>query len=102
MDDSRTPMVTAPEDLILSKVALDAIAPCAQTSAEATNAALMLDTTNDDAFIPKLLIGCLYRTALNNQLVLNLQKLNLSAIFNESIDISINPRIMLKLPLICW
>jgi hypothetical protein len=53
-------MVTAPVALILSKVALEAITPCAQTSVEATNAALIPDTRNDDAFILKLLIGCLY------------------------------------------
>jgi hypothetical protein len=52
-------MVTAPVALILSKVALEAIALCAQTSVEATNAARIPDTTNDDAFIFKLLIGCL-------------------------------------------
>jgi hypothetical protein len=44
-------MVTAPAALILSKVALEAIAPCAQTSAETTNAALIPDTRNDDVFI---------------------------------------------------
>jgi hypothetical protein len=99
MDDSRTPIVTAPVDLILSKVALDAIAPCAQTSAEATNAALIPDTTNDDTFILKLLIGCLYRTAFNNQSRLKLHKLQLKSIFNESIKISINPCIKCKLPL---
>jgi hypothetical protein len=52
-------MVTALVALILSKVALEAIALCAQTSAEATNAARIPDTTNDDAFIFKLLIGCI-------------------------------------------
>jgi hypothetical protein len=45
--------------LILSKVALEAIALCAQTKVEATNATLMPDTRNDDAFISELLIGCL-------------------------------------------
>jgi hypothetical protein len=66
-------MVTAPVDLILSKVALEAIALCAQTSAEAINAALMLDTTNDDAFIFKLLIVYLLRTALNYETAFYLQ-----------------------------
>jgi hypothetical protein len=51
MDDSRTPMVTAPVALILSKVALEAIALCAQTSVDATNAALIPDIANDDNFI---------------------------------------------------
>ena len=41
IDDSRTPMVTAPVDLILSKVALEAIALCVKTSNEATNADLI-------------------------------------------------------------
>jgi hypothetical protein len=59
IDDSRTPIVTAPVALILSKVALEALALCAQTSVEATNAARIPDTTNNDAFIFKLLIGCL-------------------------------------------
>jgi len=42
--------------LILSKVALEAIALWAQISVEAINAALIPDTRNDDAFIFELLI----------------------------------------------
>jgi hypothetical protein len=59
IDDSRTPIVTAPVALILSNVALEAIALFAHTRVEATNAALMPDTRNDDAFIFKLLVGYL-------------------------------------------
>jgi hypothetical protein len=73
MDDSRTPMVTAPVDLILSNVALEAIALCAQTRVEATNAALMPDTRNDDAFIFKLLVVYLLRTVLNYEPAFYLQ-----------------------------
>jgi hypothetical protein len=79
-------MVTAPVALILSKVALEAIAPCAQTKAEATNAALIPDTRNNDAFIFKLPIGCLLKTALNTQLLFNLQKIK---VIGFSINFSI-------------
>jgi hypothetical protein len=60
-------------DLILSKVALEAIALCAQTRVEATNAALMPDTRNDDAFIFKLLDVYLLRTVLNYEPAFYLQ-----------------------------
>jgi hypothetical protein len=44
-------MVTAPVALILSKVALEAMELCEQTSNEATNAALIPEIINNDFFI---------------------------------------------------
>jgi hypothetical protein len=47
MEDSRTPIVTAPLDLILSRVALLANAPWAHTTADTSNAALIPDFMNE-------------------------------------------------------
>jgi hypothetical protein len=46
-------MVTTPVALILSKVVLEAIALCEQTSNEATNGALIAEIINNGAFIIK-------------------------------------------------
>jgi hypothetical protein len=47
MDDSRTPMVTAPDAFILSRVALLANAPWAHTTTDANNAAFIPDRMNE-------------------------------------------------------
>jgi hypothetical protein len=51
MDDSRTPMVTAPDALILSRVALAANAPWAHTTTDASNAAFIPDCIDAGKYI---------------------------------------------------
>jgi hypothetical protein len=51
MDDSRTPIVTAPVALILSKVALAANAPWAQTTTDASNVAFIPDCIDRGKYI---------------------------------------------------
>jgi hypothetical protein len=51
IDDSRTPMVTAPDVLILSRVALAANAPWAYTTTDASNAAFIPDCIDAGKYI---------------------------------------------------
>jgi hypothetical protein len=51
MDDSRTPIVTAPVDLILSRVVLAANTPWALTTTDASNATFIPDRIDAGEYI---------------------------------------------------